>query len=130
MILSHHVDRILTDEYPILYHTVRTSGLSVSTVVHQWWSQLFLNTLNWSDIGNYLLAVLTNGPEFIVYFCVALFARLEKEILDFRVVDKVEFLFQLKVTQVKKFDAKFYYPLTKKLAEKYKISLRLTEELD
>ncbi len=105
------------------------SGLSVSTIVHQWWSQLFLNTLNWSDIVNYLLVVLTNGPEFIVYFCVAVFAGLEKDISDFRVVDKVELLFLLKVFQVKDFDAKFYFPLMKKLAEKYKISL-LAEQLD
>ncbi len=57
MILSHHVEKILEDEYPILYHTVQTSGLSVSTVVHQWWSQLFLNMLNWTDIVKYLLIV-------------------------------------------------------------------------
>lgn len=68
-----------------VYYAMKDNGISLATVINRWWSQLFLNYLNWSEICNFLALALTSGPDHIVYFYVGLFNHLRNDILKFTV---------------------------------------------
>ena len=84
LVVAHHVETILLAEDPLLFHKLVGSGVSISVVVDHWLSQVFLNVVDFPEVVNYVGLVAANGPDFVVYFCVAVFSHLREKIVAFR----------------------------------------------
>ena len=61
---------------------LRLAKINVATVVHLWLQQVFFNVLDMNAFVDLLLTSLLLGPEYPVYFCVAIFDHLQPRIVE------------------------------------------------
>uniref|UniRef100_A0A8C5Q6I6 TBC1 domain family member 32 n=1 Tax=Leptobrachium leishanense TaxID=445787 RepID=A0A8C5Q6I6_9ANUR len=52
------------------------------SICQHWLSQCFWNYLDWLDICHYIALCIILGPDYQIYFCVAIFKHLQQEILQ------------------------------------------------
>ncbi|KAG8224806.1 hypothetical protein J437_LFUL002251 [Ladona fulva] len=99
-LLIQQVELIISVEVPKVFAAFQSSAASVGVLVHQWISQSFFNILDWSEMKNFLCLIMINEPDYIVYFCVALFLHLEPFILHTVATSSEHLWEQLKINPV------------------------------
>ena len=79
--IGHKTELILNEELPKILPKLRSMNFNVTWIVSQWYTQYFLNILDWKDIVIYILLLVQNGPDFAIYVFVALFKHFKEKIL-------------------------------------------------
>ena len=79
--IGHKTELILNEELPKILPKLRSMNFNVTWIVSQWYTQYFLNILDWKDIVLYILLLVQNGPDFAIYVFVALFKHFKEKIL-------------------------------------------------
>ncbi|KAJ3043748.1 hypothetical protein HDV00_004154 [Rhizophlyctis rosea] len=69
---SHLVEHILEVECPECLAAFTLSGCTASQICQRWIRELFWNVLPFSEITSHILITLAFGPDYLVYFCIAL----------------------------------------------------------
>ena len=77
ILVCHMVETIATEQMPGLAGAFAAASVSMSHIVMRWVSQEFVNYLSWEDIVRFVSLILVMGPDYIVYYMVALLRHLE-----------------------------------------------------
>eukprot|EP00192_Tetraselmis_astigmatica_P009773 CAMPEP_0117686486 /NCGR_PEP_ID=MMETSP0804-20121206/22478_1 /TAXON_ID=1074897 /ORGANISM="Tetraselmis astigmatica, Strain CCMP880" /LENGTH=853 /DNA_ID=CAMNT_0005498187 /DNA_START=38 /DNA_END=2599 /DNA_ORIENTATION=- len=77
MMLCHLVETVAAEQMPAIVGAFRAASVSMSHILLRWMSQWLVNYLSWEDIVRYTCMVLVMGPDYIVYFMVALLRHCE-----------------------------------------------------
>ena len=80
--IGHCVDVVVNKELPAVAVALRLAKINVAMVVHLWLQQAFFNVLDINAFADFLLTGLLLGPEYPVYFCVAIFDHLQPRIVE------------------------------------------------
>ncbi|XP_050690496.1 protein broad-minded-like [Eriocheir sinensis] len=75
--IIHNVQLILSIEIPALYMALQASDACLWSVLGEWVRCVFLGVLPWTEVCHYLVLVLLLGPDFTIYFLVALVKHLQ-----------------------------------------------------
>lgn len=78
--IIHNVQLVLSIEIPNLYLALQASDVCLWSVVGEWVRCLFLSVLPWVEVCHYIILVLLQGPDYAVYFLVALLRHLKGNI--------------------------------------------------
>ncbi|KAM4693395.1 protein broad-minded [Discoglossus pictus] len=78
----HYIEMLMKAEVPLVFSAFRMSGFTPSQICQHWLSQCFWNYLDWIEICHYIAACIILGPDYQVYFCMAIFKHLHQEILQ------------------------------------------------
>nr|XP_027238865.1 protein broad-minded-like [Penaeus vannamei]XP_027238866.1 protein broad-minded-like [Penaeus vannamei] len=78
--IIHNVQLVMSIELPILFMSIQKSATCLWSVVGEWVRCIFLGVLTWNEICHYLLLVLLQGPDYAVYFVVALLRHIQSVI--------------------------------------------------
>ncbi|XP_053566762.1 protein broad-minded [Bombina bombina] len=79
---AHYIEMLMKAEVPLVFSAFRMSGFTPSQICQHWLSQCFWNYLDWIEICHYIAVCTILGPDYQVYFCVAIFKHLHQEILQ------------------------------------------------
>ena len=79
--VAHMVELVLRAEAPMLVSAFVREACCPQQVVVTWMSQAYLNVLNFPDVARYLLLCLLCGPDWQVYFAVAVLTANQDRIL-------------------------------------------------
>jgi hypothetical protein len=92
-ISCHFIESIIEAELPLLSSAFSLSGCTPSQITTRWLREMFWNVLDFPDIANYIVLCLGCGIDYQIYFCVALFKHIEKDVLRHaREKDLISFL--------------------------------------
>jgi hypothetical protein len=80
-ISCHFIESIIETELPLLSSAFSLSGCTPSQITTRWIREMFWNVLDFPDIANYVLFAMACGIDYQVYFCVALFKHIEKDVM-------------------------------------------------
>nr|XP_053646284.1 protein broad-minded-like [Cherax quadricarinatus] len=81
--IIHNVQLVLSIEIPTLYLALQASETCLWNVVGEWVRCIFLGVLPWVEVCHYLILVLLQGPDYAVYFVVALLRHMKGVIIKY-----------------------------------------------
>jgi len=79
MMICHIVETVACEQMPGLAGAFSAAHVSISHILLRWLSHGFLNYLHWEDILHFTCLKLVMGPDYIIYFLVALLRHCESE---------------------------------------------------
>ncbi len=79
-VFSHLLGMMLKEELPLLHEVLIQSGLHVGHLVSLWHQQSFLGILNIPDVVSYITVGLLLGPDWLLYFLLALLQQQEIQV--------------------------------------------------
>ncbi|XP_028653624.1 protein broad-minded [Erpetoichthys calabaricus] len=115
---AHYVEMLLMKEVPLVFSAFRMSGFTPSQICLQWLSQCFWNYLDWPEICHYIAACVVLGPDYQVYFCIALLKHLQQEILQHTQAQDLQVF--LKEEAIHNFQMSDYLEYMSYLEQKYR----------
>lgn len=114
------VDYIASREIPALTALLHQAGLRPSIITGGWVSQCWLNVLEWRCIVDYLVLLLLLGPDFAVYFTLAVLSHQVQPLLEADTKCGATNLYEVVLTtSIKGFNTGDYLPFMEKLCKRY-----------
>ncbi|MPC60318.1 Protein broad-minded [Portunus trituberculatus] len=95
--IIHNVQLIVSIEIPTLYMALEANDMCLWSVLGEWVRCVFLGVLPWSEVCHYLVLVLLLGPDYTIYFLVALVKHLQDTIIKQASSNKALVLLQTSV---------------------------------
>ncbi|XP_046395138.1 protein broad-minded-like isoform X2 [Ischnura elegans] len=117
VLLIEQIELVLSVEVPKVFAAFQLSSGSLAVLVHQWVSQCFWNVLEWTEVKNFLCMSIIHGPDYIVYFFVAILFHLEPLILHIMSTSSEHFWEQIKINPTTQFHLGKYLPFIEKLSK-------------
>ncbi|XP_063889344.1 protein broad-minded-like [Scylla paramamosain] len=79
--IIHNVQLIVSIEIPTVYMALEANDMCLWSVLGEWVRCVFLGVLPWAEVCHYLVLVLLLGPDYTIYFLVALVKHLQDTII-------------------------------------------------
>ena len=80
--LGHCVEWLVAEEVPAVAAVLDQQQVPASLLTSGWLQQCWINTLDWTEIVNYLLVSLIMGQDYVAYFTVAVIRHVQESVVN------------------------------------------------
>ncbi|XP_037072456.1 protein broad-minded-like [Pollicipes pollicipes] len=117
----HHMGALVEQELPGVQAALQIGRVPLSSLCAGWLRQCYLGVLSWQEVCHYVALVTCLGPDYMLYFTVAVLRHVQSAVL--LAADQPLPLLVLKLSSIQGFLTREHLPYMDTLCRRYRRSV-------